>query len=115
VSAAHVKEDLVALGMGDAHAGMVAGKWKANFLRLSRSVMGHTLIVNEVSDMKWRFGVTTANTARDKVGAAFMQFNFVLDKGAGVKENVHMEMTLPQFYEFVHQMETAKQHLDFFG
>lgn len=59
--------------------------------------------------------VTTANTERDKVGAAFMQFKFVLNKGNGTQENIHVEMTLPQFYEFVHQMEQAKTHLDFFA
>lgn len=111
----YVKEDLENLGMSEEHAEMVSLKWKANFIRLSRSVMSHTLTVNGISDMKWRFGVTTSNTEKDKVGAAFMQFKFVLDKGNGNKENVHMEMTLPQFYEFVAQMEKAKSQLDFFG
>lgn len=51
-----MRDDLVALGMKDEYAEMVAAKWKANFLRLSRSVLGHTLTVNEITDMRWRFG-----------------------------------------------------------
>lgn len=56
LSPAYVRDDLVALGMKDEYAEVVAAKWKANFLRLSRSVLGHTLTVNEITDMRWRFG-----------------------------------------------------------
>ena len=53
---AYVRDDLVALGMKEAYAEVVATKWKANYMRLSRSVLGHTLTVNEITDMRWRFG-----------------------------------------------------------
>ena len=53
---AYVRDDLVALGMKEPYAEVVATKWKANYMRLSRSVLGHTLTVNEITDMRWRFG-----------------------------------------------------------
>eukprot|EP00727_Mastigamoeba_balamuthi_P009403 m51a1_g5085 putative comm domain-containing protein 7 (201) ;mRNA; r:248957-249911 len=111
---ASLYEDLVQLGVGEEQAKVVGQRWKASSSTLAKSVFGQTLTVNQLVDMKWRFGVTTANTERDKVGAAFMQFKFVLDKGNG-KENVHMEMTLHQFYEFLQQMEQAKSALDYFS
>ena len=41
------------------------------------------------------------------------EHELVLDKGNNVREDVFMELTLPQFYQFLAQMESAKQHLDF--
>ena len=48
----------------------------------------------------------------EAVGATFLQLKLVIDKGAGDTEDVHMELTLPQFYEFLGQMEKAKSHVD---
>jgi len=111
----YVKEDLVNLGLTDGNANVVARKWKTNFIALSRSVIGQTLVVNEMLDMEWRFGVTTSNNELKKVGSTFVQLKLVLDKGNSTKENVYMELTLPQFYQFVHEMEQAKAHLEYFS
>ena len=43
-----------------------------------------------------------------------MQLKLVLNKGSGL-ESHYMELTLPQFYEFIHEMEKAKASLDAFN
>lgn len=81
---------------------------------MTRGAIGNTLVVNQVVDMSWRFGVTTASDELQKVGSTFLQLKLVLDKGNDQKENVHMELTLPQFYQFLNDMEQAKANLDYF-
>ena len=36
----------------------------------------------------------------------------VLDAGGGRTEKIHMELPLPQFYAFMHEMEKAKAGLE---
>jgi len=115
VSPPHVKDDLVALGLTEEKADLFSQQWKASFVAMSRSAIGQTLTVNQVVDMEWRFGVNTASDELKKVGSTFLQLKLVLDKGNNQKENIHMELTLPQFYQFLHDMETAKANLDYFS
>jgi hypothetical protein len=76
-----VKEDLSNFGISAENAELVAGLWKSYFLLLSRAVMGSTLMVNQVVDMEWKFGVTAANSELGKAGNSFLQLKLVLDKG----------------------------------
>eukprot|EP01112_Ceratiomyxa_fruticulosa_P009445 TRINITY_DN2459_c0_g2_i6.p1 TRINITY_DN2459_c0_g2~~TRINITY_DN2459_c0_g2_i6.p1 ORF type:complete len:201 (+),score=46.18 TRINITY_DN2459_c0_g2_i6:164-766(+) len=115
VSPPHVKDDLVNLGLTEEKADIFSQLWKSSFIAMSRSAIGQTLTVNQVVDMEWRFGVATASDELKKVGSTFLQLKLVLDKGNNQKENVHMELTLPQFYQFLHDMETAKANLDYFS
>ena len=48
-----------------------------------------------------------------QIGSTFLQLKMVVDKGAGVTEDVFMELSLPQFYDFLSQMEKAKTYVDF--
>jgi len=111
----NVRDDLVNFGLPEAKANIIAQRWKTNFVALSRSVIGQTLVVNNVLDMEWRFGVTASTNELRKVGSTFLQLKLVLDKGNNTKENIYMEFTLPQFYEFVKDMEQAKAHLEYFS
>lgn len=69
--------------------------------------------------MEWNFGVTAASSELEAVGGTYLQLKLVIDKGAGEEgsssreENVLMELTLPQFYEFLASMEKAKTYVDF--
>ena len=47
-----------------------------------------------------------------QVGASYLQIKFVVDQG-GKHRTVSMELTLPQFYELLAQMEKAKTFVDF--
>lgn len=47
-----------------------------------------------------------------QIGSTFLQLKFVIDNG-GVLENKSVELTLPQFYEFLSEMEKAKTYVEF--
>ena len=92
----------------------MADTWKTNIVALSRSVVGQTFMVNQLVDMEWKFGVTAASSDLKVVGQTFLQLKLVVDRG-GRHEDVFMEMTLPQFYAFLHEMERAKSTLEYFS
>jgi hypothetical protein len=48
-----------------------------------------------------------------KVGNTYLQLKLVLDKGVNKAEEIFMELTLPQFYSFLHEMEKAKASLEY--
>ncbi|XP_072412900.1 COMM domain-containing protein 7 isoform X1 [Chiloscyllium punctatum] len=114
LTADHVKTDFVTLGLSEEKAGCFADQWKLNSAVLSRLAVGQTLTVNQLVDMEWKFGVTAGSSELQKVGSVFLQLKFVIKKG-NKSENVYMELTLPQFYNFLHEMEQAKASLECFS
>uniref|UniRef100_A0A4W5QBV2 COMM domain containing 7 n=1 Tax=Hucho hucho TaxID=62062 RepID=A0A4W5QBV2_9TELE len=73
---------------------------------LSRLAVGQTLMVNQLVDMEWKFGGKTNNLR--------IELKLVIRKGNST-ENVYMELTLPQFYNFLHEMERNKASMDCFS
>eukprot|EP00002_Diphylleia_rotans_P034917 TRINITY_DN7553_c0_g1_i1.p1 TRINITY_DN7553_c0_g1~~TRINITY_DN7553_c0_g1_i1.p1 ORF type:complete len:199 (+),score=53.09 TRINITY_DN7553_c0_g1_i1:56-652(+) len=111
---AFVYEDTKNLGLSEEKAIMMGKKWKDSLVGLSRANIAQTLMVNQLVDMDWRFGVTASTSELSAVGSTFLQLHLVLDKGGNEREDVYMELTLPQFYHFLHEMEKAKANLDLF-
>lgn len=101
-------------GLSTDNSAHVSERWKSNLIALSRSVVGQTFMVNQLVDMEWKFGVTAGSSDLKVVGQTFLQLKMIVDRG-GVKEDVFMELTLPQFYSFLHEMERAKSTLEFFS
>uniref|UniRef100_A0A3P9Q5V0 COMM domain containing 7 n=1 Tax=Poecilia reticulata TaxID=8081 RepID=A0A3P9Q5V0_POERE len=102
-----VKEDLLTLGLNEEKAAHFSSQWGQHYAALSRLAVGQTLMVNQLVDMEWKFGVTVGTSEIQKVGNIFLQLKLVVRKGNST-ENVFMELTLPQFYNFLHEMERAK-------
>jgi COMM domain containing 7 len=69
-----------------------------------------SLQVNPLLDMDWRFGVNVSSSECEKIGATYLQLQLTIGK-----EDVFVEFTLPQFYEFLHEMEKANTTLKFFS
>ncbi|KAI1892839.1 hypothetical protein AGOR_G00137660 [Albula goreensis] len=114
LNADQVKEDLITLGLNEDKALHFANQWKVHYPVLSRLAVGQTLMVNQLVDMEWKFGVTVGTSELQKVGNIFLQLKLVVRKGNST-ENVYMELTLPQFYNFLHEMERAKASMDCFS
>ncbi|ESO89994.1 hypothetical protein LOTGIDRAFT_164694 [Lottia gigantea] len=112
LSPTHVQEDLVNLGLSEEKANTFIEQWKTNLALLSRSALGQTLMVNQLVDMEWKFGVTASSSELDKVGNTFLQLKMVINTGNGTK-NTYMELSLPQFYSFLHEMEKARASLEY--
>ncbi|KAK3101610.1 hypothetical protein FSP39_004835 [Pinctada imbricata] len=111
LTANQLKEDLTNLGLAEDKAEYFCQQWNNSLAALSRSALGQTLMVNQLTDMEWKFGVTAASSEMDKVGNTFLQLKLVINTGNGTK-NTYMELTLPQFYSFLHEMEKAKASLE---
>jgi len=110
-----VKEDLLNLGLTEENAIRISSKYKSKFIEMSRAMIGQTLNVNQLVDLEWSFGVTASSSELGKIGSTYLQLKLVLDKGNNTTEDVHMDLTLSQFYEFLHEMQKAKANLDFFS
>ncbi len=109
LTAANLRQDLVQLGVQAASAEAFSERWRARYIDLSRSLIGHTLTVNKLLDIEWKFGVTASTDDVQEIGATFLQLRLVVDRG----QSVAMELTLPQFYAFLAEMEKAKSSLDY--
>lgn len=106
-------EDCDSLGLEETRVKLIGATWKKYFVAISRGVFSQTLSVNPLKDLDWRFGVTAASSEVKEVGATYLQLKLTLDRGDGLRD-VFVELTLPQFYDLLHQLESAKQTLDFF-
>ncbi|XP_028667424.2 COMM domain-containing protein 7 [Erpetoichthys calabaricus] len=114
LKADQVKTDLLTLGLNEDKTSHFENQWKVHSCTLSKLAVGQTLMVNQLVDMEWKFGVTAGSSELQKVGSIFLQLKLVIRKG-NKTENVYMELTLPQFYNFLHEMERAKASLDRFN
>ncbi|CAO2585018.1 COMM domain-containing protein 7 [Lemmus lemmus] len=94
LTAEQVQADLLTLGLSEEKATYFSEKWKQNTPTLAQWAIGQTLMINQLIDMKWRFGVTSGSSELEKVGSIFLQ----------------IELTLPQFYSFLHEMERVSKH-----
>uniref|UniRef100_A0A3Q1EQ85 COMM domain containing 7 n=1 Tax=Acanthochromis polyacanthus TaxID=80966 RepID=A0A3Q1EQ85_9TELE len=109
LTAEQIKEDLLTLGKR-----LNPSSWAEHQAALCRLALGQTLMVNQLLDMEWKFGVTVGTSEIQKVGNIFLQLKLVVRKGNST-ENVYMELTLPQFYNFLHEMERAKASMECFS
>uniref|UniRef100_UPI00398F0458 COMM domain-containing protein 7 n=1 Tax=Pristiophorus japonicus TaxID=55135 RepID=UPI00398F0458 len=114
LTADHVKTDFITLGLSEEKARCFADQWRLHSAVLSRLAVGQTMTVNQLVDMEWKFGVTAGSSELQKVGSIFLQLKLVIKKG-NKSENIYMELTLPQFYNFLHEMEQAKTSLECFS
>ncbi|KAL1021356.1 hypothetical protein UPYG_G00012250 [Umbra pygmaea] len=114
LTADQVKQDLLTLGVNEDKAAHFLQQWGVHYPVLSRLAIGQTLMVNQLIDMEWKFGVTVGTSELQKVGNVFLQLKLIIRKG-NTTENVYMELTLPQFYNFLHEMERAKASMDCFS
>uniref|UniRef100_A0A670IDT0 COMM domain containing 7 n=1 Tax=Podarcis muralis TaxID=64176 RepID=A0A670IDT0_PODMU len=111
LSAEQVRADLITLGLSEEKASYFEEQWKEKSPTLSRLAVGQTLMVNQLIDMEWKFGVTAGSSELEKAGSIFLQLKLVVRKGNKV-EPLYMELTLPQFYSFLHEMERMKTSLE---
>lgn len=113
LSTEQIKEDLLTLGLNEDKAIPFSQQWGEHSAALSRLAVRQTLMVNQLVDMEWKFGVTVGTSEIHKLGNIFLQLKLVIRKG-NATENVYMELTLPQFYNFLHELERAKASMDCF-
>ncbi|XP_066582822.1 COMM domain-containing protein 7-like [Prorops nasuta] len=67
--------------------------------------------ISKITDVSWRFGITAASNESDNVGKSFLQLKINYNKNDKI-ETTFLEMTIGEFYKFIHQLEHAKNNLD---
>ncbi|XP_061552072.1 COMM domain-containing protein 7 isoform X1 [Phycodurus eques] len=114
LTAEQLKEDLQTLGLHEDKAAHFSQQWAEHRAALCRLAAQQTLTVNRLVDMEWKFGVTVGTSEIHKMSNIFLQLKLVVQKG-NATENLYMELNLPQFYNFLHEMERAKASMDSFS
>eukprot|EP00911_Craspedida_sp_UC1_P001445 UC1_evm1s1090 len=107
-----VFEDLIAVGLAKGKAQYVGKQYKANLGAMARTVAGRTLTVNQLVDMQWKFGVSAGSSEVRSSGDTFLQMKLTLAEGDGQRDH-YLELTLPQFYDFLQEVQKAKEGLEF--
>lgn len=102
-----------AIGLSPEISEIIASCWQEKSTRMVSSLLSNTLRANQLVDMDWSFGVTASSDDCDHIGKTFIQMKLTLDEGNNKRKNVHLELTLEQFYQFLAQMESCKSYLDF--
>ncbi|XP_020933094.1 COMM domain-containing protein 7 isoform X4 [Sus scrofa] len=81
LTAEQVRADFLTLGLSEEKATYFSEKWKQNAPTLARWAIGQTLMINQLIDMEWKFGVTSGSSELEKVGSIFLQLKLVVKKG----------------------------------
>ncbi|XP_051518656.1 COMM domain-containing protein 7-like isoform X2 [Myxocyprinus asiaticus] len=73
LTAEQVKVDLLSLGLNEDKASYFSDQWRVHYPVLFRLAVGQTLMVNQLVDMEWKFGVTVGTSDLQKTGNIFLQ------------------------------------------
>jgi len=111
-SANSVRTDLIALGASAGSAAEAGEAFASRASDVAHSAGSESLSVNSLIDLSWNFGVTVSTDEVKRLGATYLQLKLVLDKGGGKAEPVFCELTLPQFYDLLSELERAKAYVD---
>jgi len=111
MTSAQIRVDLKTLGIEEKCAELIASRWKKNIGYIKASTVASALQVHQLVDMEWKFGVTASTNELGHVGTTFLQLKLKIAKGDEI-ENVHLELTLPQFYKLLGQLEKVKSLMD---
>lgn len=103
--------DLQKLKQEPERASKLCQIWRRGSERTSKEAVNTCDIAKRLVNMEWKFGVTSSNSEMARVGNCFIQIKMILSKGLST-ESLSFEMSLHQFYDFMHQMEKAKLEFD---
>ena len=90
------------LGLDEAKSNLVKSLWEKHWTSIKETQSGHSLMISQLVDIEWKFGVTASSSHIDKVGNAFLQLKVVYDKG-GKLESKFMGI-LVKLYHFYIQL-----------
>lgn len=63
--------------------------------------------MSTLESFEWKFGVTASSEELKDVGSSFVQLKLQLRTGSE-SETVYLELTLPQFYKMLHELQRAQ-------
>lgn len=115
-TSAQLKEELLKEGLGENQAAAFAEVYSDRVASLRALAIESTLAVSQLVDLQWKFGVTAASSDMQLVGNTFLQMKWTIRGNKdGQLETMCTELSLPQFYKFLHEMEKAKTSMEMLG
>jgi hypothetical protein len=106
---------LASAGLPASHASALRAAWSTSF-GAARATAVHAATSGGVSlsrlvDLQWRWVLAASSDELSRLGESRVQLRFVVDRdGARVAETA--ELSPPQFFDFLAQLERAKAHVD---
>lgn len=116
------------------HANAICTAWDTTGPRLGQVLADRMVQAGSLLDAEWRFGVTVSTDDVARVGSTFLQMKLTVSggneggagAGAGAQERggagqasgvrvEHLEMTVPQFYDLLAQLEKAQSYASYLG
>ena len=122
------------LGLNETKSIILKELFEKHSVSLKDKLDNQNLMISQLVDMEWKFGVTASTNTIDKLGNAFLQLKLHYNRGDRVETSFmgiiiyffynkltrnylklmnFLELTLPQFYSFLHEMNKAKSQMDY--
>ena len=111
LTADQLEAELCGAGLSEALSAAAGRSWSLLGAEAQRGLSASAIDASRLIDAEWTFGVTASSSEHAAVGTTYVQLRLAVT-GASGPEYVHMELSLPRFYEFVHDLERAKAELD---
>ncbi|KCV73058.1 hypothetical protein H696_00604 [Fonticula alba] len=70
--------------------------------------MATSLALDRLVDVDWTFGVTAGSDVQRRSNATFVRLKITLLSPDSQLENIHLELSIAQFYELMKQLEEAR-------
>eukprot|EP00320_Phaeocystis_rex_P020431 CAMPEP_0119071526 /NCGR_PEP_ID=MMETSP1178-20130426/51292_1 /TAXON_ID=33656 /ORGANISM="unid sp, Strain CCMP2000" /LENGTH=166 /DNA_ID=CAMNT_0007053463 /DNA_START=20 /DNA_END=520 /DNA_ORIENTATION=+ len=111
LTADQLEAELCGVGLAEALSAAAGRSWSLQGAEGHRALSASAIDASKLVDAEWTFGVTASSSEHAAVGTTYVQVRLAVAGASGL-EYVHMELSLPRFYEFVHDLERAKAQLD---
>jgi len=111
LTADQLEAALCSAGLSEALSAAAGRSWSLLGAEAHRALSASAINASRLVDAEWTFGVTASSSEHAAVGTTYVQLRLAVAGASGL-EYEHMELSLPRFYEFVHDLERAKAQLD---
>lgn len=115
LSVIQIESDLLGMSVSDTHAQKFCQKWKVSAGKMQTKLLVSSIKGKKLVEFDWKFGVTASSSELRKVGTCFIQMKFSVEGADRKRQDYMTEMSLPQFYDFMHDVEKAKINLESLG
>uniref|UniRef100_A0A6S9UC12 COMM domain-containing protein n=1 Tax=Chrysotila carterae TaxID=13221 RepID=A0A6S9UC12_CHRCT len=107
-----LEEELRKSGLRSALPAAAAEVWAEFAIATQGQLLAASSPLESLIDVEWTFGVTASSSELEAVGSTYVQLRLTLSGDNGRARFAHIELSLPKFYELLHQLESAKAQLE---
>eukprot|EP00051_Salpingoeca_urceolata_P028378 m.486529 g.486529 ORF g.486529 m.486529 type:complete len:202 (-) comp24473_c0_seq1:38-643(-) len=106
-------QQLLTTGLAEEQREFFGKAWAAKGAEVVGKLRDRSFFHTRLANVNWGLHVQVADSSRTKLAQPTAAFEFGLAKGAeGPPQNVHVEFTHQELFEFYNQLETVQAQLD---